>query len=600
MDANTRNSWSEAYYNDDERELQRQQEQQQQQEQEQSQPQPQRYDDHHMDMHYPNNPYMDDAAVAVAAHHRHPHHNNNNNNNNIITEDIADRSFNTSAIHGNEDDIYGSNNNNHRRRNGASWLDWWRHRPFTSVAVAVLVIVLIVGSSVGIANSTKNKASRNSYSDYSGDDDDEPAVGTTRYGPKEPVVDLPPDQVLANKNEFGVVLVNTYKQLGLPWNQQISDETSAIGKALLFVTGTPEQYNSFSSDEQKVQRFALAAFYYSTFMQPHAFWTDPTDWTSAERWMSAADECTWEGIYCNDSRKVIGIVLSNHALSGYLPLELAMLDRLEQLALGNNYIHMSSQTAGSTMDDQTPGGLQVFGLLSNLQRLELDDNYILTENGLPSEFGKLTALQRISMSYNLLQGPLTESVIQNWSQLTHLEMESNYLTGSVPTALGQIENLYYIYLRRNLLTIDLADMLSSTTTTTTTTPALPYSNLFSLWLDDNLVKGSMPTQMGTLTGLASLSITNTTLEGTLPTELGNCLLLQRVWLYSNQLTGTIPSQLAALTKLEVLEVYDNLLQGDMPPGVCSIVDAATYEYKTLSADCDAVGCDNCCTDCYEN
>ena len=45
---------------------------------------------------------MDDAAVTVAAHHRHHHHSNNNNN--IITEDIADRSFNTSAIHGNEDE----------------------------------------------------------------------------------------------------------------------------------------------------------------------------------------------------------------------------------------------------------------------------------------------------------------------------------------------------------------------------------------------------------------------------------------------------------------------------------------------------------------
>ena len=49
----------------------------------------------------------------------------------------------------------------------------------------------------------------------------------------------------------------------------------------------------------------------------------------------------------------------------------------------------------------TAGGLTVFGKLTNLQQLELDDNYILTVSGLPSELAQLSALKCISLSYNL-------------------------------------------------------------------------------------------------------------------------------------------------------------------------------------------------------
>jgi Leucine-rich repeat (LRR) protein len=112
--------------------------------------------------------------------------------------------------------------------------------------------------------------------------------------------------------------------------------------------------------------------------------------------------------------------------------------------------------------------------------------------------------------------------------------------------------------------------------------------------------GTIPTEIGLLTDLASVSITNSTLEGTIPTEFGELSGLRRLWLYSNELTGEIPAQLNQLAKLEVLEVHKNKLDGAMPQGICTAIEKSEYEYKSLTSDCkSAVQCDDsCCTDCY--
>lgn len=121
-----------------------------------------------------------------------------------------------------------------------------------------------------------------------------------------------------------------------------------------------------------------------------------------------------------------------------------------------------------------------------------------------------------------------------------------------------------------------------------------------MWLDSNVVTGTIPTEIGLLTGLASVSITNATLNGTIPTQMGNLSGLRRLWLYSNQLTGSIPTQLTQLTQLEVLELQRNNITGAVPQGICANVHSSSYAFKSLSTDCVAeVQCDKeCCTDCY--
>jgi Leucine-rich repeat (LRR) protein len=166
----------------------------------------------------------------------------------------------------------------------------------------------------------------------------------------------------------------------------------------------------------------------------------------------------------------------------------------------------------------------------------------------------------------------------------HVEIESNFLTGTIPH-LGALQNLVYLYLRRNTLSSNLDFIKTSN-----------HKNLASIWLDGNNISQTIPTEIGHIKSLTSISIANAQLTGTIPTELGHLTNLQRLWLFNNQLTGKIPTELEKLAKLEVLKVEDNSVKGQMPSGLCTIIEQAVYQNKELSVDCEHVKCD-CCSPC---
>ena len=121
-----------------------------------------------------------------------------------------------------------------------------------------------------------------------------------------------------------------------------------------------------------------------------------------------------------------------------------------------------------------------------------------------------------------------------------------------------------------------------------------------MWLDTNTITGTIPTEIGLCTGLASLSMTNATLTGPIPAEIGNLVELRRLWLYNNQLSGNIPDALNNLPNLEVVELHKNNFNGPMPGGVCAAIKSSDYEYKSLTSDCKSqVSCSaECCTQCF--
>jgi hypothetical protein len=394
--------------------------------------------------------------------------------------------------------------------------------------------------------------------------------------------ELPAHMVQVNKDELGNTLLAYYTTYGLSWDAALQ-EGSPQQLSLAWVAGSRNYIDLTRA--QRVQRYTLGVFYYSTFAQPNKYYNKDNDasntpgWTSSVNWISGVTECDWEGISCSeDASSVVGILLREHSLTGTLPLELAFLQSLTTLDITTNFVYIEGDAS------VTP-----FSHLGNMQTLLVEDNYVVSVNGIPPSIGAMTQLQKISMSYNILQGTIDGSIFSNLSKLTHLEVESNYLEGDIPSQISQLPDLAYIYLRRNLLTINLPTLLS-------------YGNLpsiFALWLDGNTVQGSIPTSIGeNHPDLASLSITNTTLGGPIPTEMGLLSNLQRLWLYENALTGQVPTEIGALSKLEVFEVYDNNLVGQMPSQLCSRIQTATYEFKALTADCQEVSCSNCCTECF--
>ena len=91
------------------------------------------------------------------------------------------------------------------------------------------------------------------------------------------------------------------------------------------------------------------------------------------------------------------------------------------------------------------------------------------------------------------------------------------------------------------------------------------TNLTELWLrSNNLLSGTIPAEIGSLTKLVRLGIGWNHLTGTIPSQIGNLTELEWLELGGNALTGSIPDELAALTNLRYLHVFSNELSGQIP------------------------------------
>jgi hypothetical protein len=62
------------------------------------------------------------------------------------------------------------------------------------------------------------------------------------------------------------------------------------------------------------------------------------------------------------------------------------------------------------------------------------------------------------------------------------------------------------------------------------------------------LNGTIPTQLGELP-LERLNIAQNLISGTLPSELGCIQNIETLWIHSNLLTGSIPTQWNNLTKI---------------------------------------------------
>jgi hypothetical protein len=439
---------------------------------------------------------------------------------------------------------------------------------FAVFGVVFIVLVGIIAAGAG-SNEPKTYSNANfGNPNYYSDDD---------YDVGVPPVEMHAEDVDRDVMEsFKTTLHSVYDRHGLDKN--LLDEITPQRQAMLWMA-QDNKVNALEHTE-KLQRYVLAALFYSTNMIPSVHVEDPKAWKVADNWMSDAHSCDWMGIECNDEKVIIAIYLEQNRLSGKIPVDIAILsNKILTLDFTDNIMHMRDDDFDSFLS------------LSNLKTLLMDDNYLFHDKGLPPQFAALTNLQKLRLSYNVFEGELDSEapVLGSMTKLTHLEMESNYFNGTLPSAIGKMDQLTYLYMRRNNMAFNLDFMKTG-----------QFDNMFAMWLDANYVTGTIPTEIGMMTGLASFSVANATLKGTIPFEIGNLNQLRRLWLFGNELTGEIPQALNKLQLLEVAELHGNNLVGNMPEGVCASVRNSDYEYKSLTSDCvSEVTCSkSCCTQCY--
>jgi Leucine-rich repeat (LRR) protein len=87
------------------------------------------------------------------------------------------------------------------------------------------------------------------------------------------------------------------------------------------------------------------------------------------------------------------------------------------------------------------------------------------------------------------------------------------------------------------------------------------NSIVELTLETNQLSGTIPSSLGQLTNLRSFDLYNNKLSGTIPSSLGQLTNLRLLTLETNQLSGTIPSSLGQLTNLTWLHLDYNQLSG---------------------------------------
>jgi Leucine-rich repeat (LRR) protein len=171
---------------------------------------------------------------------------------------------------------------------------------------------------------------------------------------------------------------------------------------------------------------------------------------------------------------------------------------------------------------------------------------------LPSAIGQMDQLEHLYLRFNKLTGPIPPE-IGELVNLKNLTLGYNEISGPLPKELGQLDSLVYLDLGVNQITGNIPVEMGQ------------LSNLRIFWLYQNQLSGIIPSQLGQLTKLEDLYFGNNRLTGTIPSSFKDLLNLESLSLGTNELTGQIPVELRQLNKLQSLALANNKLTGPIPP-----------------------------------
>nr|XP_027193480.1 probable LRR receptor-like serine/threonine-protein kinase At3g47570 isoform X2 [Cicer arietinum] len=322
--------------------------------------------------------------------------------------------------------------------------------------------------------------------------------------------------------------------------------------------------------------------------------------------------------------------LQGNNLIGKIPIEMSSLKKLQTMVIKKNKLtgripsfigNLSYLTVFSCDYNNLEGDIpQEICQLQNLTILHASENNLsgmipsclynissLTKlsiavnkfhGSLPHNmFYTLPNIQFISIAGNQFSGTIPTSIINASSSFAYFEMSKNHFVGQVPN-LGRLKELQYLNLEINNLgdnsTKDLEFLKSLTNCTKLRELSigsnnfggiLPNSignlsmNLNFLFLDDNMISGQIPSELGHLVGLTLLSMELNNFEQVIPATFGKFQNMRVLTLGGNKLSGDISSFIGNLSQLYYLDVGVNMFEGNIPP---TIGNCQNLQYLDLS------------------
>jgi LRR receptor-like serine/threonine-protein kinase FLS2 len=202
--------------------------------------------------------------------------------------------------------------------------------------------------------------------------------------------------------------------------------------------------------------------------------------------------------------------------------------------------------------------------LRSLSYLDLSNNAL---NGtVPAALGRLDQLLTLDLSHNRLAGGIPGAVIGKMKSLQmYLDLSGNIFTGPIPPEIGGLTMVQAIDLSNNRLSGGVPATLAG------------CKNLQSLDLSANNLTGALPAGLfPQLDVLTSLNISGNDIDGEIPSNIGALKHIQTLDVSRNAFTGAIPAALANLTSLRSLNLSSNKLEGPVP-------DAGVFRNLSMSS-----------------
>lgn len=164
-----------------------------------------------------------------------------------------------------------------------------------------------------------------------------------------------------------------------------------------------------------------------------------------------------------------------------------------------------------------------------------------------------------------------------------LELYYNNLAGTIPSELSLLSDTLFCLHISGGPTNRLDGTIPSWLGTLTGLQELRFAN--------NDLSGTLPSEIGRLTDLKALDGSNNTFTGSLFSEVGQLTSLQWLELEGNKIGGELPSELGDAEKLKIIRLDDNLLQGSIPfeIGQLSRLDTLTMRNNQLTALTEGLG-----------
>ena len=321
-------------------------------------------------------------------------------------------------------------------------------------------------------------------------------------------------------------------------------------------------------------------------------------WTRSDGWAGDGALEERHGVSADSLGRVTVLDLTANGLTGRLPPNLGVLDRMNELRIADN--PGLSGRLPLSLADLSLRTLHYTGtgLCSPAETAFRDWlSTVSSHEGTGAECAPLSDREILGIFYSATGGPdwannenwLTDAPLHEWhgvevdgqGNVVDLDMFENDLNGAIPRELGTLGSLRYLRLwGNNDLTGaippelgDLSNLLRLRLFRNSLTGPIPpelgnLSNLTDLWLGNNSLTGPIPGELGDLAKLDELILQNNSLTGAIPPELGGLSDLTELWAANaGDFSGGIPPEIGTLGRLEVLSLGGNNLDGSIPPSL---------------------------------